>query len=142
MQDDWRLFDNLTVNLGVRWEWTQQAFNLLHDLTVKQQTGPNPFWDPSLPLSLTTVSSLPEDLFTTLFAQVFGLEKTQLLVPQLPVQDTSITRRRHVKLKASRVIPSSGGQQTLRCWHQPFECSLCRDDNILPLCNTIQKLLY
>jgi superfamily II DNA or RNA helicase len=32
-------------------------------------------------------STLPEDLFTTLFAQVFGLEKIQLLVPQLPVQD-------------------------------------------------------
>ncbi|HEY7427695.1 MAG TPA: DEAD/DEAH box helicase family protein [Gemmataceae bacterium] len=28
-----------------------------------------------------------EDLFTTLFAQVCGLEKTALLVPQLPVED-------------------------------------------------------
>lgn len=32
-------------------------------------------------------SSTPEDLFTTLFAQVFGLEKTLLLVPQFPVED-------------------------------------------------------
>src|SRR5262245_20056984 len=32
-------------------------------------------------------STTPEDLFTTLFAQVFGLEKTQLLVPQQPVED-------------------------------------------------------
>src|SRR4051794_30169700 len=32
-------------------------------------------------------TSLPEDLFTTLFAQVFGLEKTLLLVPQQPVED-------------------------------------------------------
>src|SRR5262249_27425478 len=29
----------------------------------------------------------PEDLFTTLFTQVFGLDKTQLLVPQYPVAD-------------------------------------------------------
>lgn len=33
------------------------------------------------------IATAPEDRFTTLFAQVFGLEKTQLLVPQLPVQD-------------------------------------------------------
>jgi superfamily II DNA or RNA helicase len=32
-------------------------------------------------------SSTPENLFTTLFAQVFGLEKTLLLVPQFPVED-------------------------------------------------------
>ncbi len=32
-------------------------------------------------------STLPEELFTTLFTQVFGLEKAQLLVPQLPVED-------------------------------------------------------
>lgn len=32
-------------------------------------------------------STTPEDLFTTLFAQVFGLEKTQLLAPQFPVED-------------------------------------------------------
>src|SRR5579864_3005411 len=32
-------------------------------------------------------SSTPEDLFTDLFTQVFGLEKTFLLVPQCPVKD-------------------------------------------------------
>jgi superfamily II DNA or RNA helicase len=32
-------------------------------------------------------SSAPEDLFTELFTQVFGLEKTLLLVPQYPVRD-------------------------------------------------------
>jgi outer membrane receptor protein involved in Fe transport len=86
VQDDWRILDNLTVNLGVRWEWTQQAFNLLHDLTVKQQTGPNPFWDPNLPLSRTTVPSLPEDLnnfapkigfaYTPRGSRFFGQDKT------------------------------------------------------------------
>jgi superfamily II DNA or RNA helicase len=33
------------------------------------------------------ISSAPEDLFTELFVQVFGLEKTLLLVPQYPVKD-------------------------------------------------------
>ena len=34
-----------------------------------------------------STSSAPEDLFTTLFAQIFGLEKTLLLHPQFPVED-------------------------------------------------------
>jgi hypothetical protein len=32
-------------------------------------------------------SSAPEDLFTELFTQVFGVEKALLLVPQFPVTD-------------------------------------------------------
>ena len=32
-------------------------------------------------------SSAPEDLFTELFTQLFGMEKTLLLVPQYPVTD-------------------------------------------------------
>ena len=32
-------------------------------------------------------STKPQDLFAELFAQSFGLEKTQLLVPEYPVED-------------------------------------------------------
>src|ERR1700731_3645154 len=32
-------------------------------------------------------SSLPEDQFVALFAQVFGLDKVQLLAPQFPIED-------------------------------------------------------
>jgi hypothetical protein len=70
LQDDWRVSEKLTLNLGLRWEWFQQAINLLHDRTVAQQTGPNPFWDTSLPLSQTTIPHIPQALHN--FSPVVG----------------------------------------------------------------------
>jgi hypothetical protein len=57
--DDWRIKDNLTINLGLRWEFSSQAINLLHNITVANQAGSTPFWDTSLPASVTTLPEIP-----------------------------------------------------------------------------------
>ncbi len=61
LQDDIRLSSTFTLQAGIRWEYYQNTFNQLHDISVAQQSGSGAYWDKNLSPNLTTIHSIPED---------------------------------------------------------------------------------
>jgi carboxypeptidase family protein len=87
-QDDFRIKSNLTLNLGMRWEWDQQAMNLLHNISV--QNVADGFWAAGLPNSVTEIPHIPEDLNN--FGPNIGFAWTPHILKRLLGDDKTVVR--------------------------------------------------
>ena len=87
-QDDWRIKSNLTINLGLRWEWDQQAINLLHRISVKNVA--DGFWASGLPTSVTEIPHIPEDLNN--FGPNIGFAYTPRILKRVFGEDKTVIR--------------------------------------------------
>lgn len=89
-QDDFKIKPNLTLNLGVRYEYTGQPINQLNEITTARETGSKPFFDPSLPLSIRTVPFVPPDKNN--FAPRVGFAYTPHFWKKLFGEDATVFR--------------------------------------------------
>lgn len=90
-QDDWRVRDNLTFNLGLRYEYTGQPINTLHELTLARESNPETaFWRQNLPIESRIVPKIEGDKNN--WAPRFGFAYTPRFWKRFLGQDATVIR--------------------------------------------------
>jgi len=91
VQDDFKIRPNLTLNLGVRYEFTGQPINELNRQSIVRESNPSTaLFDPSLPLSVRTVPKIPADKNN--FAPRLGFAYTPHFWKKLFGEDATVFR--------------------------------------------------
>lgn len=90
-QDDWKARENLTLNLGVRYEYGGSPFNKLHDLTVDRESSTgSALWLQNVPLDARTFPQIETDRNN--FAPRVGLAYSPRFWKSVFGQDATVIR--------------------------------------------------
>ena len=91
IQDDFKLRPNLTLNLGLRYEYTGQPINQLHEQSVlRESNAATAFFNTSLPIDQRTVPEIPADKNN--FAPRFGFAWSPHFWKGLLGEDATVIR--------------------------------------------------
>jgi hypothetical protein len=58
--DDWKISQNMTIQLGLTWSYYGQPANIFNSITTaRESNAATAFWNPALPLSVRTLPTVP-----------------------------------------------------------------------------------
>lgn len=90
-QDDWRIRDNFTLNLGIRYENSGQPINVFNDITTKRESDPSTaFFNTNVPLEDRVVARAKND--NNNFAPRIGFAYTPRFFKSLFGEDKTVFR--------------------------------------------------
>jgi outer membrane receptor protein involved in Fe transport len=130
IQDDFKVRPNLTLNLGVRYEYTGQPFNILNEISTARENGAGRFYNPSLPLDVRTVPRIAADKNN--FAPRVGFAWSPGFWKGLLGEDATVIRGGFSIAYEPAFFNILGNVQG----SAPFSASLTLGTNLLPATNS------
>jgi hypothetical protein len=130
IQDDFKVRPNLTLNLGVRYEYTGQPLNILHNVSVERENSSAGFFNKALPLDVRTVPAVPADKNN--FAPRIGFAYSPHFWKSLLGEDATVIRGGFSIAYEPAFFNILGNVQG----SAPFSASLTLGANLLPTSNS------